>query len=148
MNKAFVREPDSDGDLYCPQCGSLGEAVTAATLDARVRPEARSRIGSAAWYCGYANCAIAYFNEMEATVSVNEIQGPAYPKSPEAPLCACFGFSIADVEADAADSEPRRIRGLYAKSKTEAAHCMTLAANGRCCLKEVQRLYHRLREQD
>jgi hypothetical protein len=147
MNKAFVREPDADGDLYCPRCGSLGEAVTAATLDARVAPAARSRIGASAWYCGYAKCEVAYFNAMESVVCVDELAGPAYPKSPEAPICACFGFSLADVEADAADSEPRRIRALYAQSKTEAARCAELAANGKCCLREVQRLYHRLREQ-
>ncbi len=146
MNKAFVREPDADGDAHCPRCGALGEPVTAATLDARVSPAARPRIGAAAWYCGYAGCDVAYFNAFEAIVSANELNGPAYPKSPDAPICACFGFSIADIEADAADSEPRRIRALYAKSKTEAARCTVLAADGKCCLKEVQRLYHRLRE--
>lgn len=146
MNKAFVREPDADGDAYCPRCGSLGEPVTAITLQALVRPEAASRIGGAGWYCGYADCSVAYFNSLEAVATVEELVRPVYPKSPEAPICACFGFTLADVEADAEEPEPRRIRELYAKSRTEAARCQVLAGNGKCCLKEVQRLYHRLRE--
>lgn len=39
MNKAFVRESDSDV-RYCPFCGSLGQAVGRVTLDALLKPEA------------------------------------------------------------------------------------------------------------
>jgi hypothetical protein len=61
-------------------------------------------------------------------------------------LCACFGLSREDVEADVAEGTPRRIRELLAKSKTPAARCETAAPTGRCCLPEVQRYFFKLRE--
>ncbi len=39
MNKAFVREPESDGRAYCPRCGALGTPVNKVTLDRYVRNE-------------------------------------------------------------------------------------------------------------
>ncbi len=37
MNKAFVREPESDGRAYCPRCGALGLPVGAGPLDKYIR---------------------------------------------------------------------------------------------------------------
>ncbi len=50
MNKAFVRESDSDV-RHCPFCGSLGQAVGRVTLDAWLKPEARGQIGESAMFC-------------------------------------------------------------------------------------------------
>ena len=38
MNKAFVREPEFDGRLFCPLCQTLGVAVGAEALIAACRP--------------------------------------------------------------------------------------------------------------
>ncbi len=146
MNKAFVREPEFDGRAYCPRCGSLGLAVTAPTLDALITEPARGRLTDSAWFCEYARCDVVYFNLFESVVTVDELQRPVYPKDPAAPICACFGFSHADIEADVADAEPHRIRALLARSKSPEAHCRTAAPSGRCCMTEVQRLYMRLRQ--
>ena len=43
MNKAFVREPDSDGRVFCPRCGALGLVVGAEPMDTHVRPESRAK---------------------------------------------------------------------------------------------------------
>jgi hypothetical protein len=48
MNKAFVREPESDGRAYCPRCGSLGIPVEHGPLDAHIRPESRNKLGDSA----------------------------------------------------------------------------------------------------
>lgn len=141
MNKAFVREPEFDGKAYCPQCGSLGAAVGEAALDYHVQPAIRTRLGDAAWYCGFAKCDVAYFDLFESSVSVDELASPVYPKHTEAPICACFGFTIDDLEADASDGTPSRIRELLAKSKSSDANCRVLAADGQCCMREIQRLY-------
>ena len=45
MNKAFVREPESDGRAYCPRCGSLGTPVNKTTLDRHVQHQVATRIG-------------------------------------------------------------------------------------------------------
>ncbi|MCA9121245.1 MAG: hypothetical protein H6822_21645 [Planctomycetaceae bacterium] len=141
MNKAFVREPEFDGKAYCPECGSLGTRVGEETLDHHVQPERRSRLGDTAWFCGFARCEIAYFDLFESRVSVDELQSPIYPKDAGAPICPCFQFTMEEFEADVEDGVPTRIRGLLEKSKSGEANCRVLAADGQCCMREVQRLY-------
>ncbi len=143
MNKAFVREPEFDGRAYCPQCGTLGVAVGEAVLDRHVQPTARTRLGDAAWFCNFARCDVAYFDLLERVVTASELQQAIYPKDPTAPLCACFGFTRDELDADVQEKSPRRIRELLARSKSPEARCSALAADGQCCLAEVQRLYLR-----
>ncbi len=106
MNKAFVREPESDGRAYCPRCGMLGVPVGAGPLDTHIRPESRAKMHDAAWFCPFPRCDVAYFNEFEAIVTVNELKSPIYPKDLDAPLCACFGLTYDDVAADVHDEKP------------------------------------------
>jgi hypothetical protein len=113
-------------------------------MNAHVLEGSRHRLGETAWFCEFPRCAVAYFNEFEAVVGVKELKAPVYPMDDEMPICPCFGFGMTDIEADVHDGTPRRIRELLAKSKSPAAHCPTLAANGKCCMPEVQRLYMRL----
>jgi Zinc binding domain len=148
VNKAFVREPEDDGRGYCPRCRSLGIAVGPGPLDTHVRPESRGQLLDAAWFCGYPHCEVAYFNQFDAVVAVDELHAPVYPKDPDAPICACFGLAYDDVEADVRDGAPTRIRTLLARSKSPEARCATLAADGRCCMGAVQELYMRLRAAD
>jgi hypothetical protein len=146
MNKAFVREPEFDGRAFCPRCGALGTQVGAAALNTHVRPEARARLADTAWFCTYPPCPVAYFNLFETVVTTDELNAPVTPKDPDAPLCACFGLTRADVEADAHEPVPVRIRELVARSQSPDAQCATLAANGHCCLPEIRKLYMRLRQ--
>ena len=143
MNKAFIREPEFDGRAYCPRCGSLGTPVNDATLDRHVQKQSRPRMGDSAWFCDFARCDVAYFDLFERFVAVNELQSTVYPKDAAAPVCVCFGFRLEDIEADVRQGTPTRIRELLAKSKSSDAQCHTLAADGRCCMREVQRLYMR-----
>jgi hypothetical protein len=145
MNKAFVREADSDGRQHCPRCGALGMPVGAEPLNRYIRSQSRSKMREAAWFCNFPRCEVAYFNEFEEVVFVDELNAPVYPKDFDAPLCACFGFTYSDVEADIRDGKPARIRDLLAKSKSPAAHCQSLSADGRPCIGAVQELYMRLR---
>lgn len=145
MNKAFVREPEDDGREYCPRCKSLGIEVATGPLDSHVTPAARGKLRSEAWFCNFPQCDVAYFNQFEAVVTVDELQAPVYPKDANAPLCACFGFTYDDVVADVDEGTPTRIRALLAKSKSPEANCATLAADGRCCMAAVQELYMKLR---
>jgi hypothetical protein len=147
MNKAFVREPDFDGRAFCPRCGALGVPVEHGPLDAHIKPEARNKLGDSGWFCNFPRCEVAYFNVFDAIVLVDELNAPVYPKDLDAPICACFGLSYDDVEADVHEEKPVRIRELLAKSKSDAARCAELAADGRCCMPAVQELYMRLKTQ-
>jgi hypothetical protein len=148
MNKAFVREPEDDGREYCPRCRSLGLEVGAGPLDSHIQPESRGKLRNDAWFCNFPRCDVAYFNQFEAYVTIDELIAPVYPKAASAPMCACFGFTYDEVLTDIDEGTPTRIRALLAKSKSPEANCQTLAADGRCCMTAVQELYMKLRFQN
>ncbi len=145
MNKAFVREPEDDGRAYCPRCRSLGIPVESGPLDTHIRTESRGKMQDSAWFCNFPSCDVAYFNQFDEVALINELKAVVYPKDLDAPICACFGLTYEDVEADIRDVKPNRIRDLLAKSQSTSANCHTLAADGRCCMSSVQELYMRLR---
>jgi hypothetical protein len=143
MNKAFIRESDDTAAARCPRCGSLGIAVGAETLAAQSDAEALRALADAAFYCPFPKCEVGYFDQFEQTVLADLLRQPAYPKDPNAPICNCFGFTTAEIEADLREGSPRRVRELLTRSKSAEAHCLTAAPDGRCCMAEVQRYYLR-----
>lgn len=145
MNKAFVKELDADARVLCPKCGAMGTAVGKGPLDTHVREEARSRISDSAWCCGNSECSVVYFNLFDQTVTVDELKDRVYPYDLDAPICLCFGFTYDDVDHDSRHAVPHRIRELVTKSKSPDARCQALAVDGQCCLREVQRLYLKLK---
>src|SRR4051812_18438288 len=111
MNKAFVREPDTS-DVLCPKCGAVGISALRAAFDAHVPLEARRPLAASTYFCPTPSCPVAYFDAFEATVAADALTQPVYPKDLAAPLCSCFGLTMDDVEADAAEATPRGIREL------------------------------------
>lgn len=144
MNKAFVREPDTT-EVLCPRCGAAGATVLRAAFETNVPPDARRALAATTYFCATPTCPVAYFDAFEATVLTEALNHPVYPKDPRAPLCACFGLTIDDVEEDLAEGTPTRIRELLAKSKTPEARCQELSATGHSCIADVQRCYFKLR---
>jgi hypothetical protein len=104
-------------------------------------------LGDSAWFCGFARCEVAFYNLFEMVVEIGELKAPVYPKDLDAPICACFGMTYDDVEADVREGTPTRVRALLAKSKTTETRCHELAADGRPCTAAVQELYMRLRNE-
>jgi hypothetical protein len=145
MNKAFVREPDDNGQQHCPQCGSLGVPVTHETAAAHLSRQAAEALGEPSFYCPFPRCAVAYFDLFERVTPVEALVDPSYPKDPTAPLCRCFGLTIDDVEEDIREGSVRRVRAIVERSKTAEAHCHVAAPDGRSCVAEVQRYYMRAR---
>ena len=140
MNKAFVRESDSDV-RHCPFCGSLGQAVERVTLDAWVQPESRGQIGDSAMFCNQSECDVGYFDSFERVVLIENLVRPAYPKSNHAPICGCFGLTCGEIEDDVAEGSVVRTRAAVERAKTPEAHCSAMAANGQSCVGEIQRYY-------
>ena len=146
MNKAFVREPDDDGQQHCPKCGSIGIAVSEQTLNAHLTVEAMAELGEPSFYCPFPRCDVAYFDLFDRTAPVAGLLDAAYPKDPTAPLCRCFGLTIDDVEKDVREGTVERVRAIVERAKSAAAHCHIAAPDGRCCVPEVQRYYLRARD--
>jgi hypothetical protein len=140
MNKAFVREPDQGGE-FCPRCGSQGQPVSRETVLNHLSADRPPQLAVTANFCPQGQCAVAYFDMFERVILTSELQHPVYPKDPDAPICACFQFSSADIDEDIAEGVVTRTKALLAKAKSEAAQCDRLAANGRSCVAEVQRYY-------
>jgi hypothetical protein len=116
-------------------------------MDTHIRQEARAKMPNTAWFCSFVRCDVAYFNQFEAVVVLDELKAPIYPHDLDAPLCACFGVTYDDVAADVREGEPTRIRQLLAKSRSSEARCHAMAVDGQTCLREVQKLYLKLRTQ-
>ena len=147
MNKAFVREPEDTGQRYCPECRSLGIAVRAETLQSFLMPDALNTISETGYFCPFAFCDVAYFDDLQRVAKTDCILRPVYPKDPGAPLCGCFGLTSDDIEADLAEGGVRRVKELLAKAKSPLARCQTMSPSGQSCVAEVQRYYMRRRSQ-
>lgn len=145
MNKAFVREPDSDSRVTCPSCRWVGTSVGAGPLNTYVRADVRHRIGDSAWCCSNEACRIVYFDVFEQTIRIEDLNSSVYPYDLSAPICPCFGLTWNDIDLDSRESVPHRIRELATKATSQEARCQALAVDGQCCMKEVQRLYMKLR---
>lgn len=144
MNKAFVREPDSS-ECRCPRCGSVGSPLGPETLRAHVAAESVKKLAESGFFCPFATCDVVYFDQFGRTLGRDAIQRPVYPKDPEAPICGCFGFTRDDVEQDVREGVVTRCRELLAKAKSPEARCAVMAADGHCCVPEVQRYFMKFR---
>lgn len=140
MNKAFVREPDNTAD-YCPRCGARGEPVGPVTLRNYLSEQQRRAIAATADFCPSPTCPVAYFDSFKRVVLAAELSRPVYPKDSRAPVCACYGLTLAEIESDAAAGAVERVREIVGKSKSPDARCADLAANGRPCTGYVQKCY-------
>jgi hypothetical protein len=145
MNKAFVKEPEDTGAAHCPRCGSLGVPVGDQTLTAQLSDEDRRNLPETAYFCPFARCEVAYFDQFERTVAADRLSRSVYPKDPDAPICPCFGFTCDEIEQDLSEGSVERVRDLLAKTKTPDAQCATKAPSGQCCMPEVQRYYMKRR---
>jgi hypothetical protein len=144
MNKAFVREPEQTAD-YCPRCGSKGEPVGRETIQAFL-PEGKSpTVSDPANFCPMPQCEVAYFDAFERVLLTRDLNKPVYPKDPDAPICACFGLTRQDIEADVREGGVTRVKAIIEKAKSAEARCTQLAANGQSCVPAVQKYYFQCR---
>lgn len=146
MNKAFVKEPDPTSGGRCPRCGSAGQSVGPATLDAHLSADALRNLSEVAYFCPFPRCEVAYFDAFERVALIDALTKPVYPKSPDAPICGCFGLTIDDIEQDVQEGTPSRCRELLAKAKGPEARCSVMSANGQSCVGDVQRYFMKYRE--
>jgi hypothetical protein len=144
MNKAFVREPDLTA-YFCPRCGSKGEEVGMETVRSYLPDGATPMIADSANFCPSPKCDVVYFDAFERVIVTGDLKKPVYPKNPDAPICACFGLTRHDIEADVREGVVTRVKAILEKAKTPEAHCAQMAANGQPCVAYVQKYYMQCR---
>jgi hypothetical protein len=145
MNKAFVREPDSTVE-YCPRCGSQGQPVTSETMQIYLSKEKLQGLSDPANFCPSPRCDVVYFDAFERFVLTVDLERPAYPKDPNAPICACFGLTREDVEQDVREGVVTRVKAILEKANSPEARCVRTAANGCSCVPYVQKYYMQCRQ--
>ncbi|MFM8537995.1 MAG: hypothetical protein ACKOES_07995 [Planctomycetaceae bacterium] len=145
MNKAFCREPDETRPARCPACGNKGLVVSADTLAEHVTAAAPGQLGEPVAFCGTDTCDVAYFDLLERVVPVAEARGLPWPKDPGGTLCACFGLTADDVDADIVAGSVERVRDVVRRAGQPGAECGLRAADGRSCTARVQRYFLRRR---
>lgn len=140
MNKAFVREPDQTAD-YCPRCGAKGDVVHGETLRHHLPQEKWGHVSEPANFCPSPQCEVVYFDGFERVIRADELNRPVYPKDPTAPLCACFGLTREDIEADVREGGVARTKAVLERAKSPEARCAQMAANGQSCIGYVQKYF-------
>ena len=140
MNKAFVREPDSNID-YCLRCGSAGQPVGIETVAFYLSKGTQKKVADPANFCPSPACDVVYFDTFERVILKSDLDKPVYPKDPDAPICACFGLTRHDIEQDVSEGVVTRVKAIIEKSKSPEARCSLMAANGQCCIPYVQKYY-------
>jgi hypothetical protein len=145
MNKAFVREPD-DIAAYCPRCGSKGVEVGWETIRFYLPDGKTPMVADPANFCPSPQCDVVYFDAFERVIVTGDLKKPVYPKNPDAPVCACFGLTRRDIEADVREGVVTRVKAILEKAKSPEAHCSKMAANGQPCVAYVQKYYMQCRE--
>lgn len=136
MSRAFVKESEP-GDPRCPACGGIGDPVGAATLDSLAPKEKRAMLGSAAFWCGSADCAVGWFTAWGESVPA----GKAWPKDPSAPICPCTGLTAPEVVADATSGRKDRMKALKERAEGPTSRCLTTCPDGKPCVARVFRLF-------
>ena len=145
MNKAFLREPEQT-DARCPGCQSVGQAVGPQTLNTQLKPDVRKSLAESGYFCPNGRCQVVYYDDFEGAVSRDSFTEAIPLKDADAPLCACFGVTRSDIEADVEEGSVTRTRAAVLKAQSDAARCESLAPNGRTCAPELQRYYLRCKQ--
>jgi hypothetical protein len=86
-----------------------------------------------------------YFDAFERVIVTGDLERSVYPKDPDAPLCACFGLTRQDIEADVREGVVTRVKAIIEKAKSPKARCSQMAANGQPCVAYVQKYYMQCR---
>jgi hypothetical protein len=144
MNKAFVREPEPIA-VYCPRCGGKGEEVGWETIRSYLPNGKTPTVADPANFCSSPQCDVVYFDAFERVIVTGDLGKPVYPKNPDAPLCACFGLTRQDIEADIREGVVTRVKAILEKVKSPEARCSQMAANGQPCVAYVQKYYMQCR---
>jgi hypothetical protein len=138
-----VPKPYAVGQSACPSCATVGRVVADKTIQAILEPaQALSLLAVGRRFCGTPSCEVVYYGDDGRALTKSEIPIRVGLKEREdpIPLCYCFGFSVADVRREIAETGrctiPARITAMV-----RAGQCSCEIANpsGICCLGELNR---------
>jgi len=148
MSQAFIREPDAP-EPRCPApsgCGGLGQSVTRASLVANVGEEAALVLGEELFFCPDPDCEVAYFDATGGRVGVDRLLERRWPKSLDAPLCACFGVTLETIASWAREGRTDQMKAFLERAQGPEARCLSRTHAGRSCVLDARRVFVREKE--
>ncbi len=141
MDCCSVAKKHAASGSACPSCGIGGRVVADETIEAILEPaQALSLLAVGRRFCRTPSCEVVYYGDDGRAVTKSEIPirvGLKERQDP-IPLCYCFGFSVAEVRREIAETGhctiPARIT-----AEVRAGRCSCEIRNplGVCCLGEV-----------
>ncbi|KEF34173.1 MULTISPECIES: putative iron-sulfur cluster-binding metallochaperone [Deinococcus] len=128
----------------CPVSGHASLPVRLLTLKALLRPQALARLQPAPdfRFCPDPACEVVYFSPQQ-TFRVPDLKVPVAHKDPSGgvPLCYCFGFTRAEVEAAReAGRGAELVETIRGHIRAGRCGCEVNNPQGRCCLGMVSGL--------
>ena len=138
MNKAFVREPEDDGPRVLPALQNAGPPGRLWPVRYAHPPRVPRKDAGRRLVLRVPALRSCLLQPLRRRSPDGRAQIAGLPHDPNTPICACFGLTYDDVEADVHDGTPTRIRELLAKSKSSEAQCHKLAADGICCMAQFK----------
>jgi len=136
-------KPNKSVVLLCPTCVGKGKKVALETLQCQLKPSAMRRLEGDTdfFFCQQPECKTVYFNQSQ-TFSVQDLRESVFQKaaSGDTWVCYCFGFSRAEVEADAEQSPPEIASQISAWVRQGLCACELRNPQGSCCLGNIIQL--------
>lgn len=130
----------------CPDCGQIGRAVNALTIESLLTPLARARLANTGGFrfCPTADCPVVYHQPASGLrLDANALRVPVFQKSaaPERPACYCFHHTVGEIEAQVratgSSAVPAAIKAQCARGLDQ---CERNNPQGSCCLGNVARV--------
>jgi len=134
-------KPTVVGKPPCPRCGTSGRPVPDVTLHTLLDPEvAKPLLAVERWFCPTTGCDVLYYgadgrlvekSAAKVRVGIKETEDPV-------PLCYCFGFTLADIRREIAETGGCTIPARIAAAMRESGcQCEAKNPSGACCLGDV-----------
>ena len=138
-----VRKQHAVGRIGCTSCGTVGRVVSDKTLQAILQPpQALTLLAVGRRFGGTPSCQIVYYGDDGRAVTKSEvpIRLGLKERVDPIPLCYCFGFSVADVRREIAETGRCTIPArITAEVRAGRCSCEIRNPSGTCCLGNVNR---------
>ncbi len=138
---SFGEATRSGESVLCHLCGREGQPVDRMTVEALLKPEARSEVdGSPYQFCDALDCPVVYYAADGTQFKKDQVRVRVGLKETEDPVPVCYCFQVTErMIHEEIQRTGRSSASDYIRAEVKAGHCRCEVENpsGRCCLGDV-----------